>query len=525
MANTKKYVSLDKLSLYDEKIKKVITDGDAAVLASANAYANGLATNYEPAGAVNTAKKELQKNIDAAQSAADTAQAAADKAQGEVDALEILVGALPEGTTASTVVEYVNKKTEGIATDAALGELNSQVSVLQTTVQGIKDDYLKSSDKTELSDAIATEASRADTAEKANAAAIKAISDDYLKGADKTELQGSINDVAGDVADIVADYLKAADKTELEGKINDKVAQADYDAKMTEIDGDIDGLQTQINTIMNNPDAENAINSINEFTTWVSEHGTVAEGMRTDINKNKEDIAAMDTAYKAADTVINGRLDALEAIEHDAYVAADTALKNELTTEIGKKADTTALNSAVQALEGVDAGLSSRLDAVEGKLGNGEGNVASMIATAKQEAIESATATASADATSKANAAEAAAKGHADSLNTAMDARVAAVEAASATHALASDLTALTTRVGTAEGKVSTLETEMDAVEAKAAANETAIGTINTELAKKAAQADLEAVSGRVTAIETWHENFVEVSEAEINALFATTQA
>ena len=28
----KKYVSLEKLSLYDDKIKKVITDGDAASL-------------------------------------------------------------------------------------------------------------------------------------------------------------------------------------------------------------------------------------------------------------------------------------------------------------------------------------------------------------------------------------------------------------------------------------------------------------------------------------------------------------
>ena len=61
----------------------------------------------------------------------------------------------------------------------------------------------------------------------------------------------------------------------------------------------------------------------------------------------------------------------------------------------------------------------------------------------------------------------------------------------------------------------------MDAVEAKAAANETAIGTLNTTVATKAAQSDLDAVSGRVTTIETWHSNFIEVSEEEINGLFA----
>ena len=55
------------------------------------------------------------------------ALAAAEAAQADVDALETLVGVLPEGTTAKTVVEYVNKKTEGIATDAALAELQGIV--------------------------------------------------------------------------------------------------------------------------------------------------------------------------------------------------------------------------------------------------------------------------------------------------------------------------------------------------------------------------------------------------------------
>ena len=59
MANTiKKYVSLEKLGLYDEKIKKVITDGDAAQLQSAKDYADSLATNYDAAGSAATAKSE-----------------------------------------------------------------------------------------------------------------------------------------------------------------------------------------------------------------------------------------------------------------------------------------------------------------------------------------------------------------------------------------------------------------------------------------------------------------------------------
>jgi hypothetical protein len=46
------------------------------------------------------------------------------------------------------------------------------------------------------------------------------------------------------------------------------------------------------------------------------------------------------------------------------------------------------------------------------------------------------------------------------------------------------------------------------------------VTTWNT-VTSKAAQSDLTAVVDRVIAIETWHANFVEVSEKEINDLFA----
>ena len=517
---TKKYVSLDKLNLYDEKIKKVISDGDAAALDSAKAYADGLAVNYEAAGSVASAQTALQKNIDAVDAKADAAQAAADKAQGEVDALELLVGTLPEGTSAKDVVDYVNVKTAGIATDAALGELQGQVSAAQDAIDAIEADYLKAADKTELSDLITAEANRAKGIEGGLETRLAAVEGNYLKAADKAELQGAIDDVVGDVADIAGDYLKAADKTELQGKIDAKVAQTDYDAKMEEIGGDIDDLQTQINTIMNNPDAEGAINSINEFTQYVADHGTIADGFRTDINKNAADIFAMDTAYKAADTAMAGRLDVLEAIDHEAYVAADTALENKLNTEIAKKANAADVTASVEALEAADEAQVGRIAALEAKF-TGDSSVADQIADAKQEAIDSAVGTAAADATTKANAAEKNAKDYADGLNTAMDTRVAAVEAASATHALASDLTALAGRVTTAEGEIDTLQSEMDTVEAKAAANEGAIATNAANIAKKADQTALESAVGRITTLETWHSDFIEVSEAEINALFA----
>lgn len=464
MAEMKKYLDTVALGTLVDQIKAE----DAKVLAAAKAHAEGLASNFDAAGAAATVQGKLDEEVIRAKAREDEIAAANAATQKEVDDLEALVGTLPEGTTATSVVDYVNLKTAGIATDAALGELNDKVSDLEEVVDGIAEDYLKSADKQELADAIAAEASRADTAEKKNAADIKAIADDYLKAADKTELanaiaaettratgveggletrlaaveadylkaadkaelSGAIDAVEEDVAEIAGDYLKAADKAELEGKIDLKAAQTALDAEIERATGVEESLQTQINTIMNNPDAEGAINSINEFTAYVAEHGTIADGMRTDINKNKDDIAAEVKRAGEAEGALAERLDALEAIDHDAYVAADTALKNELNAEIAKKANATDVAASVEALEGADEAMAERLDALEAKFGGEDGSVEDMVADAKAEAI----AAAAEDATAKADAAEAAAKEHATGLNTAMNARVEALEAIDHDH-------------------------------------------------------------------------------------------
>lgn len=474
MAEMKKYLDTIALGTLVDQIKAE----DAKVLAAAKAHAEGLASNYDAAGAAATVQGKLDEEVIRAKAREDEIAAANAATQKEVDALETLVGVLPEGTSATSVVDYVNVKTAGIATDAALGELNNQVSGLQTVVNGITADYLKAADKQELSDAIAAEASRADTAEKKNAADIKAIADDYLKaadktelanaisaettratgieggletrlaaveadylkGADKTELSDAIDAVEEDVAEIAGDYLKAADKTELQGKIDLKADQTALEAEIERATGVEERLQTQINTIMNNPDAEGVINSINEFTAYVAEHGTIADGMRTDINKNRDDIAAEVKRAGEAESALYGRLDTLEAINHEAYVAADTALKNELNAEIAKKANAADVAASVEALEGADSEMAGKIAALEAKF-TGEGSVADMVADAKQEAIDNA----AEDATAKADAAEAAAKEHANGLNTAMNARVEALESIDHDHTNKAELDLIAT--------------------------------------------------------------------------------
>jgi len=422
--------------------------GSAATAeANAKAYADGLAGNYDAAGAAATVdakltaevtratgkEGELQTAIEgvdakAVKNAEDIAainngttgilaqakkyaddedakveQLVSDVA-GDVADLAEYVGTIPEGATATDIVGYVQEKTAGIATDAALSELQGAVNTLSGDVSTIKGDYLKGSDKTELSNAISAEETRAKGIEGGLETRLAAVEGDYLKGADKTALQGNID-------------LKA-DKTALEAEVE----------RATGVE---EGLQNQINLIMNNPETKDVIDSIAEFTAYVEEHGEIAEGFRTDIDKNKEDIAAEVKRAGEAESALSGRIDDLEAIDHEAYVAADTALKNELNGEIAKKADASVVSAMDTAYKAADEALSGRLDVVEAQLGDGENSVSDLIATAKQEAIDAA----ALDATSKANTAESNAKGHADSLNTAMNTRVEALEAIDHSHA------------------------------------------------------------------------------------------
>ena len=317
---------------------------------------------------VSTLWGKVVAKVDASVKAEADRALAAEKVNADaIKALDTKVGSLPEGS--DSVIAYVNKKTEGIATDAALSELQESVRLLGVDVDAIEADYLTSVDDAAIKALITAEETRAKGVEEANAAAIKAVADDYLKAADKTELSGAISTVEGKVDGVIADYLKSADKTELSNAIALKADASALAQEVTDRTNAVSGLQTQIDTIMSNPDAEGAINSINEFTQYIKDHGEIAEGFRTDINKNKEDIAAMDTAYKAADTAIQGRLDVLEAIDHDAYKAADTALEGRVDGKLANKADTSYVNEelAKKATNDELAGVKATAEAAAAK--------------------------------------------------------------------------------------------------------------------------------------------------------------
>jgi len=465
----KTYISLDKLRVYDEKIKALIDSKDAAALKAAKDYADGLASNYEAAGAANTALEAAKAYADGkdaaiaeakkagtdAAAAAAVADGKAVAAQGEVDALETYVGTFTH-ETAKSVVEYINAKTDGIATSGNLEALGARVTQAETDIDNIEKDYLKAADRTALEGqisavqtAVDTEKSRAEGIEGGLETRLAAVEGDYLKAADKEELQGNIDTVSG----------------ALERLTNGVSAE--------EIDG------------------------VNDLIQYVKDHGTEVTGMQEDISDNADAIAG-----------VAGRMGTAEG--------KITALEGAVATKVEQEA----YDTKIAALEGADAGQVERIAALEAKFGGADGSVEDQIADAKAEAISEATSTAATDATNKANAAEENAKDYADGLNTSMNTRVEALEAIDHDHANKAELDLI------ASGDKA--KWDAAAVIAHEHGNKTVLDGITAQnvttwntVTSKAAQADLTAATDRITALETWHNDFTEVSEAEINALFA----
>lgn len=127
MAETieKIYVSSENLGHYDEKIKKVIADADAATLQAAKKYADDLESNYDAAGTAATKVQELANGA----------------VKDNTDAIAKLNGAdTVEGSVAKAVkdakTELEGKITESQYDDTALSGRVSTVEGVINTLNG-----------------------------------------------------------------------------------------------------------------------------------------------------------------------------------------------------------------------------------------------------------------------------------------------------------------------------------------------------------------------------------------------------
>lgn len=262
---------------------------------------------------------------------------------------------------------------------------------------------------------LTAEVARAEAAEQANAAAAKAADDKAVAAQGEIDaLEAKVGDVTEGktVVEMIADAKTAAtyDDTKVKADIQ---ANTDAISKLNDaatVEGSVDYKIAQaVAAIMENPDE--TMNSINELVTWCNDHAADALELSNKVSANEADIAALeglvgstavatqitdaiaaalkiegvdkyalatdltaaigriaameakvanwDAAEQNAKTYADGlntamdnRVKVLEAIDHEAYKAADTALKTEMQS-YADQAEADAIASAKEYADGL----------------------------------------------------------------------------------------------------------------------------------------------------------------------------
>lgn len=290
------------------------------------------------------------------------------------------VGSIPEGYEEQTnVIAYINKKAQEVLDSATGGSSESAASVKQAL------DAYKASNDPKVA-ANATAAAEAKTAaENAQAAADAAqntanskttMAEVEAKGyATKTEAQGYANakdtaiaeaKAAGEAAQSDVDTLKAKVGTVAEGKtvvkmIEEAQAAATYDDTKVKADiaanaETIGGVKGRLDTFLANADlTENAIDTLKELQTYITEHGTEAAGWTNKITANETAIAEEAKTARAAE-----KANATGVTEAKTAAATAQSDVDAIKADYLKTADKTTLQGSIDA-------VSSRVKDIEDK--------------------------------------------------------------------------------------------------------------------------------------------------------------
>ena len=264
--------------------------------------------------------EELAVEVARAKAAEEANAAAAKAAQDEVDALETLVGVLPEGTTATTIVEYVNKKTEGIATDSALAELQAQVTEHENSLAVLEGDA-------ETAGSVANVAKAAAVAEVASIVAGADAKFDTLKeiadwiANDTTGAASMANDIST-LEELVGDLAVAT-----------QIANA-IDAALLVEGVEKYALATDLTALTNRVKALEDAGHVTQaaIDAGVKEAKNYADSLAANYDAAGTAEAKANAALTSAkaytdekDTAMNARVAVLEAVDHSKFEAAGAA--------------------------------------------------------------------------------------------------------------------------------------------------------------------------------------------------------
>ena len=264
--------------------------------------------------------EELAVEVARAKAAEEANAAAAKAAQDDVNALETLVGVLPEGTTATNIVEYVNKKTEGIATSGALAELQAQVAEHESSLAVLEGDA-------ETAGSVANVAKAAAVAEVAAVVAGADASFDTLKeiadwiANDTTGATSMANDIAT-LEELVGDLAVAT-----------QIANA-IDAALMVEGVEKYALATDLTSLADRVKALEDAGHVTQaaIVAGVKEAKDYADSLAANYDAAGTAEAKANAALTSAkaytdekDTAMNARVAVLEAVDHSKFETAGAA--------------------------------------------------------------------------------------------------------------------------------------------------------------------------------------------------------
>lgn len=178
------HLSLTGLQTYDAKIKEFIASVVAAgdeksfkfvdlVDGTLKFYTVNPIDGAEPAFEIELPEQDLSRLMELVDGATENNIAAFDSngqvkdgglavadiaTKAEVESIQSYVGELPEGATATTIAEYIDEKTSGIATDENLVLLTDRVAATEDEIDAIQADYLTSEDEIFVTDILTVNA-------------------------------------------------------------------------------------------------------------------------------------------------------------------------------------------------------------------------------------------------------------------------------------------------------------------------------------------------------------------------------
>lgn len=263
-----------------------------------------------------------------------------------------------------------------------------RVAANETAIGNISKDYLKASDKTELSNAIAAEKSRAEGIEGGLNTRLAAVEGDYLKGTDKSELEEAIEKINEELGALtgseegksITQMIESAVST-LRNDLQPQITKNkdDIAAEILRATGVESGLDTRVKAV--EEDIDYFFKDALKDEEGVQAYKDTLKEIQDYINSDAEAAGAMSASIKA-------NTDAIDAIEADYLKSSDkTTLQGNIDGVAGRVTTLEGQIATKVEQESFNT-VSGKVTALEGKVDVEK--VSTAIATAKSEAIQGA---------------------------------------------------------------------------------------------------------------------------------------